>query len=205
MKANLQLFEELIATRHSISSVECPSIIKGYIWRNGILQELISPLDDNHQLAYNFYEFPLGSMGKIVRLQLTNDAFPPLDLKGFFEVYSNQSYQQYAYVSPRHNCIYVYDDHQVIIVNGTILGAPMKQCGVFRSQEIEKKVKTEMNNGRLLYQPIANGQISAMFSLETKLKQGESTTLWAWAVTGDDLEEARLLDQEIYKNVLALS
>lgn len=206
MKANLNLFSDLLSMPESARQrLETKSVLKSYIWSDGMLTLTTSKQNPINPITYKTQSFSLGTKGKILKIDLCNQSAIDRQVKLFFESEFIPQIQQYAYISPKNDCIFIFNGKNIQLVNGTINGESIKQCAVFSAFESKKKMKANLKKGKIDYQPIARGAVSSMFSLETEIPQGETVTAWAWAVQGETTHDVLRWNDEIKKNVLALS
>ncbi|MET3699237.1 hypothetical protein SAMN05877753_102124 [Bacillus oleivorans] len=205
MKANLNLFSDLMSMPDTRQCRDLKSVLKSYIWSDGVLNLTASGPNTLSQINWKTESFSFGTKGKVLRIEMFNHSSITRHVKLFFESEFIPQYQQYAYISPQNDCIFIFNEKNIQLVNGTINGEPIKQCAVFPAFELKKKMKANLKKGKIEYKPIARGAISSMFSLETEIPQGESVTAWAWAVQGKTNHEVLQWNDEIKKNVLALS
>ncbi|GAA0345676.1 hypothetical protein GCM10008967_40120 [Bacillus carboniphilus] len=206
MKANLNLFLDLMTMPDNLHyRSENLSVLNSYIWSNGKLSITSNQPEDGSELIWNTRQFPLGSKGKVKMVQIHNGSTTYQDVKVFFESRKTQQFQQVGYVSPKNDCIFIHNENDIQLVNGTINGGRMKQCAVFPVFDLKQKIRSGMKKGRLHYQPFAKGNISSMFSLECSIPPGETITAWGWTVQGKHNEEVLCWNNEIRKNALAMS
>ena len=206
MKANLNLFSDLLSMPDTTpQSPETKSVLKSYIWSDGVLTLTTSKPNSLNPIHCRVQSFSLGTKGKILKLEMNNRSTTSKMAKLFFESEFIPQFQQYACISPKNDCIFIFSDKRIQLVNGTINGQSIKQCAVFPAYESKNKRRANLKKGKIDYQPIARGAISAMFSLETEIPQGGTVTAWAWAVQGESNYEVLRWNDEIKKNVLALS
>lgn len=207
MKANLNLFLDLMSMpdKSSKNKEGSATILNSFIWSEGKLQPISSQPEEGVGLHWETKHFSLGSKGRIMMVQIQNISSLPKKVKVFFEGRWKQPFQQYAYISPENDCIFIYNQNQLQLVNGTINGSTMKQCAVFPVMELNHKIRSDLKRGKLHYQPIAKGIISSMFSLETEIPSLQSVHAWAWAIQGNNNKELLDWNHEITKNALAMS
>ncbi|WP_307404066.1 hypothetical protein [Neobacillus ginsengisoli] len=118
--------------------------------------------------------------------------------------YTNVSQEHFTFISPADNRIFHLANNNVFLVNGQCDGVGIQECTIQPFWRIYiDQIWSSLRNGSLIYQPMAKGPASSIFTMKISVGPRETKKSSIWSISALNKDEVISLDQALLKNTLA--
>lgn len=125
----------------------------------------------------------------INRFKITNEAVHPFKLKLVVENFLVETNHDYAFISPKHDVIFITNENGLYLTSGMLDEKSIHQYGIINSKgQIE-----HVTGGVIPFCPIGSGEVSAIYSLEQEILPNQTVTACTWAIFSHDWTEKELI------------
>lgn len=122
--------------------------------------------------------------------------------KVFFQYENAFERQAVAFYSPHEQAIMHVAPNSVALLGGVMKGKGIAQyCIQGKGGLYENGCFKSLREGLLFYSPLAKGQVTSIFTLESEILPLECVEVVAWAIHADTKEEAQFLNRELFQAV----
>lgn len=119
--------------------------------------------------------------------------------------YPHVSREQLTFVSPSENRIFHLVNNNVYMVNGQYREVGIKECTAMPQWNVfTDKIWSSLKKGSLMYQPMAKGLASSIFTIKMTINPHETNKMNTWVINGTSKNEVISLEQVLLKNTLAI-
>ena len=122
--------------------------------------------------------------------------------KIFFHYENAFQRQAVAFYSPNEQAIIHVAPNSVALLGGIVKGKGIAQyCIQGKGGLYENGCFKSVRDGTLFYSPLAKGEVTSIFTLESEIMPLECVEVIAWAINTNTKEEATLLNRQLVQSV----
>ena len=123
--------------------------------------------------------------------------------KIFFHYENAFERQAVAFYSPNEQAIIHVAPNSVALLGGMVKGNGISQyCIQGKGGLYENGCFKSLREGTLFYSPLAKGEVTSIFTLESEILPLECVEVVAWAINADTKEEAARLNRKLIQSAL---
>ncbi|MCU9613881.1 hypothetical protein OEV98_09945 [Caldibacillus lycopersici] len=144
----------------------------------------------NHLLHINIYPQCVKENMLLIKFDIQNLANHDVPIRILVENYLHAETNNYAFVSPKNEVLFLTDREQLYLTSGIIQEKSIYQYGIL-------KMKTSLAticNGSIPFCPIGSGEVATVYSLEQVIKPKEKIHAYTWVLSSNSLVESDLLN-----------
>ncbi|MFJ7677943.1 hypothetical protein ACIQXQ_07775 [Peribacillus sp. NPDC097198] len=144
------------------------------------------------------------TQGKITfsKFTIRNTSFEPKYPKMFFHYENAFEKQAVAFYSPGERAILHVATQSIALLGGVVKGKGISQyCIQGKGSLYQEGCFKSLKEGILAYSPLAKGEVTSMFTLETEILPKECVEVVAWAIHAETKEEAKLLNHNLLQTM----
>jgi len=138
----------------------------------------------------------------LAKLSISNLTDQRVPIKVFVESNLNELKNNYVFVSPKKDVLFLTNEDGLFLASGMINGTSMSQYGVLKKYQYIEKIC----DGVIPFNPIGTGNVVGLYTLEQLLVPYETTIAYTWTLASKTFSEKELLirDEQL-KSRLAFS
>ncbi len=138
----------------------------------------------------------------LVKLFIKNLSAQPVEIKLFVGNCLIELKNNYIFVSPKKNVMFLANDDGLTLASGMIHKSPFSQYGVLKRKNYTEKISC----GRLPLYPLGAGDVVGIYSLEARVRPYQNVTAYTWMIRSNKYHKNELLKwNEEIKSGLAFS
>ncbi|WP_110927406.1 hypothetical protein [Bacillus massiliglaciei] len=135
----------------------------------------------------------------ISKLTIKNNSFKVKHPKFFFRYENAFEKKAVAFYSPPEQAILHIGSNSVVLLGGAFKGKGISQyCIQGKGGLYQNGCFKSLKEGILSYSPLAKGEVTSIFTLESRLEPGECVEASAWAIQADSKEEAQRVNDQLF-------
>lgn len=179
-------------------------IIRHYLFCNGKREKITA---GENWLMGNCFHINFNYMNMkddflLMKLSISNLTDQKVQLKLFVENYLHKIHNNYVFISPKKDVLFLTNHEGLFLTSGLIGGSSISQYGVLK----RKNYLNEICDGMIPFYPIGSGDVIGLFTLEKQLAPYETTVAYTWTLASKSFSEKDLLQwDEHLKTRLAFS
>lgn len=132
------------------------------------------------------------------KFTIRNTSFEPKYPKVFFRYENAFEKQAVAFYNPNERAILHVANQSIALLGGLVKGKGISQyCIQGKGSLYKEGCFKSMKEGILAYSPLAKGEVTSMFTLETEIPPKECVEAVAWAIHTETKEEANFLNNQL--------
>ena len=132
------------------------------------------------------------------KFTIRNTSFEPKYPKMFFHYENAFEKQTVAFYSPSERAILHVGNQSIALLGGLVKGKGISQyCIQGKGSLYQEGCFKSLKEGLLAYSPLAKGEVTSMFTLETEILPKECVEVVAWAIHAETKDEAKSLNNKL--------
>lgn len=156
------------------------------------------PEDGIRTLLQNFMEKGISYSKFTIKNISQENKFPKI----FFHYENAFERQAVAFYSPSEQAIIHVAPNSVALLGGIVKGKGISQyCIQGKGGLYQNGCFKSLREGTLFYSPLAKGEVTSIFTLESEILPLECVEVIAWAINADTKEEAIRLNRNLVQSV----
>lgn len=178
------------------------------IWVNGSsywLQHTTEKVITDEELILRVKQEPIHSKIHFYSLYVSNHSSHTKEIKILAQHHHlNVSREHFTFASPMENRLFHFANNDIFLVNGQFDGVGIHEYTIQPFWRVNTdQIWSSLKNGSLMYQPMAKGPASSIFTVKMTIAARETKKMNIWAISGTNKNEVVLLDEALLKNTLA--
>jgi hypothetical protein len=141
-----------------------------------------------------------------VKCTVKNTSVIPKLPKFMFHYDNACNRQTVAFYSPGEQAILHVAPHSIALIGGLVRGKGISQyCIQGKGSLYQNGCFKSLKEGILSYSPLARGEVSSIFTLETEILPHECIEAIAWIIHANEKEEAIMIQEKLMETIRNLS